>query len=73
MKYSLLKNKLTGDRSIRNNKTGELVIENENPEKYLELRLKAIANIKRAQKNEVYADLGLVRVRGAVTGKIYWE
>ena len=73
MKYTLLKNKETGARSIRINKTGEVVVESENPEKYLELRKKALTNLKTAARNEMLSDLGLVKVRGAVSGRTYWE
>ena len=58
-KYTLLINKVTGDRSVRNNKTGEVVIEKDNPVLYNELRKKAVNNQRNKQRNQLYSDLGL--------------
>lgn len=73
MKYTLLKNKVTGVRSVRINKTGEVVVENENPIKYVELRKKALASANRRSRDSLMEDMGLTKVRGAVSGKVYWE
>ena len=73
MKYTLLKNKETGIRSVRINTTGELVSEAERPEEYMALRKKALTNLKAAQRHDLYTSLGLTRVRGAVSGKVYYE
>ena len=72
-KYTLLKNKVTGERTVRNNKTGQVVKETENPVEYLALRKKALNNLKQAQRNEAMESLGLTKVYGAMTGKVYWE
>ena len=73
MKYTLLQNKHTGDRSIRINKTGVLVKEIEFPTEYHELRKKAIAAVNRRSRDSLMEDMGLTKVRGAVSGKVYWE
>ena len=72
MKYTLLKNKLTGVRSIYNSETKEKIKESENPALYLELRKKALNNLKIAEKNQCMRDLGLTHVKGACGG-VYWE
>lgn len=73
MKYTLLKNKETGARSVRINKTGEKIFEAENPVEYAKLRRKALNNLKRAVSEEDMRMCGLTKVRGAVSGHIYWE
>lgn len=73
MKYTLLKNKETGARSVRINKTGERIFESENPTEYAKLRRKALTNMKRAAFDEDMRMCGLTKVRGAVSGHIYWE
>ena len=73
MKYTLLKNKVTGIRSIRINATGEKIIESENPIEYKRLRKLAVNNFKRADYDETMRSIGLTKVRGVVTGQIYWE
>ena len=73
MKYTLLKNKETGARSIRNNKNGEVVVKLENPDKYLDLRKKALKNLQIAARDQSYSDCGFTKVRGSVSGKVYWE
>ena len=73
MKYTLLKNKFTGIRSIRINATGEKIVESENPIEYKRLRKLAVNNFKRADYDETMRSIGLTKVRGAVTGRIYWE
>ena len=70
MKYSLLKNKITGLLSIRNNKTLEVVIESD--ERFLELLKRYINNIRSSERNSVYKDLGLTKVKGSLGGT-YWE
>ena len=72
-KYTLLKNKETGAPSVRNNKTGEVITESENPDLYKELRKRALRNRNNAARDDVLRSLGLTKVRGAVFGKIYWE
>jgi hypothetical protein len=73
MKYTLLQNKETKERSIRINSTGTIVTELDQPKEYKELRKKAIKAIERKQKDQFMKDCGLTKVRGAVSGKIYWE
>jgi hypothetical protein len=73
MKYSLLKNKETGIRSIRINKTGEKISENDNPVEYSRLRKLALNNLNKANFNDAMKSVGLTRVIGAVSGKVYWE
>ena len=72
-KYTLKINKVTNERSVVINKTGEVIVESIDPVKYNELRKKAINNLKSKQRNDVYESLGLTKVRGAVSGKVYWE
>lgn len=72
-KYSLLINKNTQERSVRINKTGEVILEALDPVKYNELRKKAITNHRQAQKNDIMESMGLTKVYGAVSGKVYWE
>ena len=71
MKYTLLKNKVTGERSIRI-AGGETVRESEDLKRYTELRRKAIVNINRAVRNEAMRDCGLVPYR-TDSGSIAWE
>lgn len=73
MKYSLLKNKATGIRSIRINKTGEKIAENDNPIEYARLRKLALKNLDKASINDAMKSLGLTKVIGPVSGKVYWE
>jgi hypothetical protein len=73
MKYSALIHRETGRRSIRINKTGELVWEDESPVEYAKLRKRAMANSFRAAKDQIMRDCGLTKVYGAVSGKVYWE
>lgn len=72
-KYSLLINKNTQERSVRINKTGEVILEALDPVKYNELRKKAITNHRQAQKSDIMESMGLTKVYGAVSGKVYWE
>jgi hypothetical protein len=72
MKYIMLKNKITGARSIRNNKDGSMVVESENPAEYARLRRLALKNQKQAELNCAMSELGLNKVR-SVSGKVYWE
>jgi hypothetical protein len=71
-KYTLLKNK-EGDRSVRINKTGEIVSEKYDASLYAELRKKALTNLRSAQFREMCSDLGIHRVIGSVSGKVYYE
>ena len=71
MKYTLLKNRATGARSVRVSGSGELVREADQPERYAELRRRAIANARRADFRGMLADLGIHRVRGAMGGTYY--
>lgn len=59
-KYTLLINKETQARSIRI-KTGEVVHESEQPERYLELRKRAISNINARTFRATMSDLGMSR------------
>ena len=72
MKYTLLKNKQTGERKIRIVLTGEEITEKDNPTRYKELRKKAILNLRRKDKDETMKDLGLTKVKGNLGGT-YWE
>jgi hypothetical protein len=73
MKYTLLKNKETGARSVRINSTNEVIAELDDPKKYADLRKKALAAINRKNKDDIMESMGLTKVRGSVSGKIYWE
>lgn len=72
MKYLLIKNKITGIRSVFNKETKEKVLESENPSLYTELRKKALNNLRIAQKNQCMRDLGLVSYRNS-SGTVCWE
>ena len=66
MKYTLLKNKATGARSILVAGSSEcdgfqVVRESEEPLLYADLRKRAIANRNRAERDQVMRDLGLVK------------
>ena len=62
MKYTLLKNKLTGERSILvSGPKGGRYSELTDPIVYAELRRKAIANRNRADRDQVMRDTGLVK------------
>lgn len=72
MKYQSMKDKNLG-RYILNTKTCERTFENENPEEYKKLRAKWLKNLNAANRDNALRDLGLTKVRGSVSGKIYWE
>lgn len=76
MNYQLLKKKSTGDRFVRVT-APELepyeVYEKDNPEEYMKLRKRVIANRNRRERDECLRSLGLTKVRGSVSGKTYWE
>ena len=73
MKYSLLKSKTTGIRMVRDNVTKKVVSEADSPKEYMELRKKALRNLRQSEFSSTMRDLGLKQVRGAVSGKVYWE
>jgi hypothetical protein len=60
-KYSLLQSKSTGQLVIKNNKTGELTYKDQEPEKYSDLRRKALSNRRQAERNDCLKSLGLVK------------
>jgi len=76
-KYSLKINKFTQERWAVINKTGEIVYENQDSTRYAEIRKKAITNQKASSYRKAmdYAaeSCGLVKVYGAVSGKVYYE
>lgn len=72
-KYTLLKNKETGLRSVRVNATAQVVTEQDNPTEYLALRKKALASLARKQKDSIMESMGMTKVYGAVSGKVYYE
>jgi hypothetical protein len=71
-KYVLLKNKVTGERSVRIT-GGQIVTEKDNPVEYAMLRKRAVSNRNRTERDQVMRDCGLTKVKGAVTGRTYWE
>lgn len=71
-KYILLKNKVTGERSIYNTKTKERVQEKDDPVLYASLRKKTLNNLHRQQKDQCLRDVGLTKVKGNCGG-VYWE
>lgn len=73
MKYKLFRRNEDNVRYVLNTKTGESVFENIDPVKYQELRKKAISAANRAAKDQAMRDCGLTKVRGAVSGRTYWE
>ena len=72
MKYTLLKNRITGQRLVKNNETGLKVYEAENPIEYSRLRKLAISNRNKAEKYQCMKDLGLVSYKNA-SGTTCWE
>lgn len=71
-KYTLLKNKITGVKSVYNSETKEKVTEADNPSLYMSLRKKALANLRIAERNQCMKDLGLVSYRNQ-SGTVCWE
>jgi hypothetical protein len=71
MKYTLLKNKETGERGIRLT-GGEIVSESNEPDRYAELRKRALRNRRRADIDDAYRSCGMTKVRGD-SGRVYWE
>lgn len=73
-KYTLCKNKLTGERSIFVNECPghqEKIMESAKPEEYARLRKLALRNIARKQKDDCMKDLGLIKVKGNLGGTYY--
>ena len=71
LKYLLMKNKLTGIKSIRITATGEIILESDS--RYPDFRKKATANYRRWLKDKLMEDAGLTKVKGSVSGKTYYE
>ena len=69
MKYTLLKNKQTGERSILIAGQAERVFEKDNQIEYARLRKLAVNNHKRTDRDDAMRSLGLVKVTGALGGK----
>ena len=69
---SLMKNAERG-RYVINHVNHTRIYEAENPEEYKKLRKRAIANLRRAERDDAMRSLGLTKVRGAVSGRTYWE
>ena len=72
-KWTLKLVKITGARYALNNETGEKVTEADSPEQYAKIRKSVIAAVNRKQKDDLMTSLGLTKVKGAVSGKTYWE
>lgn len=49
------------------------VYKDENEAEYNRLRKLAIKNLRMAAKDDAMRSLGLTKVRGSVSGKVYWE
>lgn len=73
MKYQLLRKKSTNARFVRIVKTGEEIFESEQPERYAKLRKQILKNESKRMFEQAMKDIGLTKVRGAVSGKVYWE
>ena len=73
MKYTLLKNKTTGIRSIRNNQTNAVVSEQDDPALYAKLRKLAVVSARRREERDIMESFGLTKCIGPVSGKVYWE
>ena len=56
-KYRLIKSKTTGERAIINNTTSEVITEHAQPERYKELRKKAITNMFKRERNAILTEL----------------
>ena len=54
-------------------KTGQVIREYDDPIKFKELKRKINASYQRKLKDDLMRSCGLTKVRGAVSGKIYWE
>ena len=61
MKYTLLKNRTTGERKVRLNDTGELVSELEDKARYNMLRKRAQRNQAHQDRDELYRSSGLCK------------
>ena len=73
MKYTLLINQARTIRSVRINATGEIINETTNPDKYADLAKKAKQGLARKERDSIFEAMGLVKVKGAISGKTYWE
>ena len=71
--WTLKKSKETGERWATNNATGETVTEKDNKEQYTAIRKSVITSVNRKARDEAMTSLGLTKVKGAVSGKTYWE
>ncbi|NTV60618.1 MAG: hypothetical protein HGA77_04845 [Chlorobiaceae bacterium] len=73
MKYMAFIVKNGQDRMVRNLITGEEVFQSKDPKRYEELHSKWKRNKRARDKEQVMKLLGLTKVRGAMSGKVYWE
>ena len=72
LKYRVLRNKATGEVRVAV-KGGVDVYEKDNKKEFDRLVKLARSNYKRAQKDALMRSCGLTKVRGAVSGSVYWE
>jgi hypothetical protein len=72
-KYSSFTKKSTGEKFIRDNTTGREVFESVDPVEYRALHKKWKTNLAKAQREEAFKSCGLIKAKGAVSGKTYWE
>jgi hypothetical protein len=73
MKWTLKINRLTGERSALDKETGERVTKKDSPEQYAKIRKNVKATLARKDKDDLMKSFGLVKCKGAVSGKTYWE
>jgi hypothetical protein len=71
MKYRSMFEKNTGRKYILVG--GNRVYEDEQPTEYKRLHCLWKKNITRKMRDKTMRDLGLIKVRGVVSGKTYWE
>ena len=70
-KYILLKNKITGAKSIYNRQTQEKIQELDQTDLYNKLRKQILNNLYRKQKDQCARDLGLVKVKSSLGNTFY--
>lgn len=72
-KYTLLINQARTIKAIRINSTNEIIRELDQPDLYKKLAKQARIAMNRQARDQAMSDLGLVKVKGIVSGKTYYE
>ena len=70
MKYTHVRNKITGKLGVRDSETKTIIYEGE--AEYISLLKKYKSNLARTEKDNAMRSLGLTKVKGSLGGT-YWE